>query len=375
AVHGHELADRDRDGAGLGGKAEELALEVGVTLDLRLRNQAVDRIVELGCDRDRVGALHRRLDHERGRHVTHVGGVVVQRFDQLLAATGDRDHNEIESLAGKELLTLGDQQRQREDAAQRRERLPVADRDILGGSLAAQRKAERCSDRRRGNPMRDVLRHVPCHGMFLPVLSSLSRAPIQAPNLARTVAALVWSARTVMATLPSSRTALVRTSVLRWSQLMPAPSAPSSTRSSTMRLEAMRASISRMSRSSPSPVRADTSTAGRPARSARLASRSRPAASRRSILFHTSMSCSPGSTPSCRSTVSTSCDCASLSSCETSRTCRITSAATTSSSVARKAATSVVGRSEMKPTVSERMIFAPCGRSSARMVGSSVANS
>ena len=35
----------------------------------------------------------------------------------------------------------------------------------------------------------------------------------------------------------------------------------------------------------------------------------------------------------------------------------------------------MVGRSEMKPTVSERMILAPCGRSTARMVGSSVANS
>ena len=57
-----------------------------------------------------------------------------------------------------------------------------------------------------------------------------------------------------------------------------------------------------------------------------------------------------------RSTSSTSCDCASASSCETSRTCRITSASITSSSVARKAATSMVGRSEMKPTVSDRMI-------------------
>ena len=58
-----------------------------------------------------------------------------------------------------------------------------------------------------------------------------------------------------------------------------------------------------------------------------------------------------------------------------SRTCRITSASTTSSSVARKAATSMVGRSEMKPTVSERMIFAPCGSAAARSVGSNVANS
>jgi len=39
------------------------------------------------------------------------------------------------------------------------------------------------------------------------------------------------------------------------------------------------------------------------------------------------------------------------------------------------AAISMVGRSEMKPTVSDRMICAPCGRLTARNVGSSVANS
>jgi tRNA dimethylallyltransferase len=42
-----------------------------------------------------------------------------------------------------------------------------------------------------------------------------------------------------------------------------------------------------------------------------------------------------------------------------SRTCRMRSASSTSSSVARKAATSWVGRSEMKPTVSDRMILRP----------------
>ena len=70
--------------------------------------------------------------------------------------------------------------------------------------------------------------------------------------------------------------------------------------------------------------------------------------------------------PSAVSTSSTSCDCASVSSCETSRTCRITSASITSSSVARNAATSMVGRSEMKPTVSDRMIFMPPGNCTAR---------
>ena len=45
-----------------------------------------------------------------------------------------------------------------------------------------------------------------------------------------------------------------------------------------------------------------------------------------------------------------------------SRTCRMRSASTTSSSVARKAATSVVGRSEMKPTVSDRIMRRPLGQ-------------
>src|SRR5438132_14228274 len=65
----------------------------------------------------------------------------------------------------------------------------------------------------------------------------------------------------------------------------------------------------------------------------------------------------------------------SASSCDTSRTCKIRSASITSSSVARNAATNIVGRSEMNPTVSERMTRNPFGRSTARKVGSSVANS
>ena len=65
--------------------------------------------------------------------------------------------------------------------------------------------------------------------------------------------------------------------------------------------------------------------------------------------------------PRSASTASTSCRCASVSGWLMSRTCRIRSASTTSSSVARNAATSVVGRSEMKPTVSDR-IAAPAAR-------------
>ena len=104
---------------------------------------------------------------------------------------------------------------------------------------------------------------------------------------------------------------------------------------------------------------------------------SRSSGSKRSILFQTSrMRCpASGSMPSWRSTVSTSRCCASASSWEMSRTWRMTSASSTSSSVARNAATSCVGRLEMNPTVSESIALPPCGRLSARKVGSSVANS
>jgi len=104
---------------------------------------------------------------------------------------------------------------------------------------------------------------------------------------------------------------------------------------------------------------------------------SRLSGSKRSILFQTSRMRMPasGSMPNWRSTVSTSRCCASVSSCEMSRTWRMTSASSTSSSVARNAATSWVGRLEMKPTVSDSIALPPCGKLSARNVGSSVANS
>ena len=85
-------------------------------------------------------------------------------------------------------------------------------------------------------------------------------------------------------------------------------------------------------------------------------------------------SAASASMPSSPSTRSTSRRCASVSTWLMSRTCSTRSAASTSSSVARKAATSVVGRSEMKPTVSDRMMRRPLASFTSRMVGSSVAN-
>ena len=107
------------------------------------------------------------------------------------------------------------------------------------------------------------------------------------------------------------------------------------------------------------------------------ASRSRRRA--RSILFQTSIDavalarrrCRARAAPLRRPAPAPRCP-----ACAMSRTCRMRSASITSSSVARKAATSIVGRSEMKPTVSDRITLrAVRQRRSRASVGSSVANS
>ena len=112
-------------------------------------------------------------------------------------------------------------------------------------------------------------------------------------------------------------------------------------------------------------------------RAATCASASASAGSSASILFQTSIisACASAPTPSSARMVRTFSAWISLSGWAMSRTCRIRSASSTSSSVARNAATSWCGRSEMKPTVSDRIARRPPGSSIARIVGSSVANS
>ena len=87
------------------------------------------------------------------------------------------------------------------------------------------------------------------------VRSRLSVAPEPAP---RSLASA--SARTVMPSRPSSRIAFASTSAWRCSQLTPAPSAGSSTRSSTTRRARAAPRSRRAGASSPSPVSAETST-------------------------------------------------------------------------------------------------------------------
>ena len=163
-----------------------------------------------------------------------------------------------------------------------------------------------------------------------------------------------------------------------WSQAMRSPSLADSFELVDVRCRAAaaRRSASR-SASTPSPVSAETATtSSRRAASPSMPPRSSP--SSRSTLFHTSSrgGDSRSSRPRLASTASTSAACASLSGCahvadmedEVGRR-------STSSSVARNAATSSVGRSDTKPTVSDRIALSNPGKRTSRMVGSSVANS
>src|SRR5262249_43161639 len=115
------------------------------------------------------------------------------------------------------------------------------------------------------------------------------------PNLAFAFSAFAGSVRTVIASAPSSRSALVMTSVCRCSQLTPAPSATSRTRSRITRRAARRRSISAAKVSSPSPLFAETSTGCRPAgwRSALLCTRARASRSSRSVFVQNSPTRAP----------------------------------------------------------------------------------
>src|SRR5581483_4313890 len=102
-------------------------------------------------------------------------------------------------------------------------------------------------------------------------------------------------------------------------------------------------------------------------------SESRSAAGRRSTLFLTRMHGFLSASSSFR-TISTWASYSADNKLLTSETCSTNAAHYTSSSVARKAETSVCGRLRMNPTVSDISTFHREGSVTARMVGSRVAN-
>src|ERR1017187_9017951 len=95
--------------------------------------------------------------------------------------------------------------------------------------------------------------------------------------------------------------------------------------------------------------------------------------SSRSILFITRRRGFFSASSSFR-TISTCASCSAESRLLASDTCKISDARCTSSSVARNAETNVCGRLRMNPTVSDIRTLRFEGRSTPRMVGSSVAN-
>ena len=176
---------------------------------------------------------------------------------------------------------------------------------------------------------------------------------------------------------PASPSVRLMTSAFSCSQLSNRPCAAGITTSRISSPDPSLASIAASNASSPCPDAADTKTGGRSARDASCCSSPNRSPDTRSTLFQTSrmwLSAGRISMPRSPSTFSTSWACACVSSCAISRTCRIKSASMTSSSVARNAATSIVGRSEMNPTVSDKMMRRALGSFTSRIVGSSVAN-
>mmetsp|Transcript_166 Transcript_166/g.628 ORF Transcript_166/g.628 Transcript_166/m.628 type:complete len:233 (-) Transcript_166:1238-1936(-) len=172
--------------------------------------------------------------------------------------------------------------------------------------------------------------------------------------------------------VPSARyVSLSTTPALRTSPMTPPLSYGTSisTRTSATRTSVSCSACTR--ESMPNPVVADVATA--PAALASLCNASGSLIDA-SALFHTvtrGMSLAPNSAR----TASTAATCAPLRGEDTSTTCTSIVESTISSRVARKAATSSVGKFWMKPTVSVTRTSFPLGSGNLRVVGSRVAKS
>src|SRR5262249_28053210 len=142
SVEGEQLAYGDRDRTVFRGDADQFPLEVGIGPVLRLRDETVNRIIEFGGNGDGVGARKRRLDQKRVRDMADVGRPVMQRRDQPLASARNGKHAEIQTFADEVAFALRDEERQREDAAERRIGLAVAERDRLAAGVLTGAKAK-----------------------------------------------------------------------------------------------------------------------------------------------------------------------------------------------------------------------------------------
>jgi hypothetical protein len=87
--------------------------------------------------------------------VADVGAAFVQDLDQPFAAPRDGNHAEAQAFADEEALALGDEERQREDAAQRRVGLGITQFDGLGARRMAEAyEQKRCDEETRNGAAR-----------------------------------------------------------------------------------------------------------------------------------------------------------------------------------------------------------------------------
>ena len=129
----HELADRKRNGAVFVGEPHQPSLEIANSRDLRLGNQAVDRVVELGRDGRRIRPAEHRAHQERRGNMGNVDAVVMQCRDLVIGATRNGNENlDVEPLPGKEAFLDRNRDREGKDAAARRIGLAIPQLEDLG---------------------------------------------------------------------------------------------------------------------------------------------------------------------------------------------------------------------------------------------------
>ena len=126
-------------------------------LDLRLHDQAVDRIGRFTGDRHRVRTREHRTDQIGCGGLGYIYGALIERGDHLVGATRDRNEVELDLLAGEESFLLGDSQIERRHASYGRRNLPVPERHGVSG-----RGCDRDTEPRRNDRLaRNIARHLP----------------------------------------------------------------------------------------------------------------------------------------------------------------------------------------------------------------------
>jgi len=108
------------------GKTDDLPPKIGKSLDLRLHYKAIDRRRRLSDNGHSFGPFERGLDQEECRRTRNIDCAPVQSHHHIRRAALDRNHLEIDPLAGKKAFALSDVKLERRYRLNRRRNLPVA---------------------------------------------------------------------------------------------------------------------------------------------------------------------------------------------------------------------------------------------------------